>query len=119
MVRVGPPATVAQGLKIFAFGPRFDPHTYTDDDSSYAELWGGLLPTFWDTTTMAPGGSAGWAERWQPIQRAQIAIAARAQLPLDHLFADGRKIAGGHGAAPAIYRLLRPCCKTRAGCKSG
>jgi hypothetical protein len=67
MVRAGPPATVAQGLKIFAFGPRFDPHTYTDDDSSYAELWGGLLPTFWDTTTLNPGQSAGWAERWQPL----------------------------------------------------
>ena len=67
MVRVGPPVAEAQGLKIFAFGPRFDPHTYTDDDSSYAELWGGLLPTFWDTTLLAPGAAVGWAERWQPV----------------------------------------------------
>ncbi|MDQ2807340.1 MAG: DUF5107 domain-containing protein [Chloroflexota bacterium] len=67
MVRVGPPATQAAGLKIFGFGPHFDPHIYTDDDSSYAELWGGLLPTFWDNTSLAPGAAAGWQESWQPV----------------------------------------------------
>jgi len=67
MVRVGPPTTQAAGLKIFGFGPHFDPHIYTDDDSSYAELWGGLLPTFWDTTALAPGAAAGWQESWQPV----------------------------------------------------
>ncbi len=67
MVRVGPPAAQAAGLKIFGFGPHFDPHTYTDDDSSYAELWAGLLPTFWDTAPLAPGAAAGWHESWQPV----------------------------------------------------
>ncbi|MGI8587491.1 MAG: DUF5107 domain-containing protein [Chloroflexia bacterium] len=67
MVRVGPAADQAQGIKIFAYGPHFDPHLYTDDDSSYGELWGGLLPTFWDTTALAPGVSVGWDERWQPV----------------------------------------------------
>jgi hypothetical protein len=55
------------GLKIFGFGPAFDPHVYTDDDSSYAELWGGATPTFWDYASVAPGASIGWTERWQPL----------------------------------------------------
>jgi hypothetical protein len=67
MVRIGPPPGVAQGLKLFGFGPHFDPHIYTDDSSSYAELWGGLLPTFADTTLLPPGATVGWSERWQPV----------------------------------------------------
>jgi hypothetical protein len=55
------------GLKVFGFGPGFDPHIYTDDDSSYAELWGGATPTFWDYANVAPGASIGWTERWQPV----------------------------------------------------
>ncbi|HUP27360.1 MAG TPA: DUF5107 domain-containing protein [Chloroflexia bacterium] len=55
------------GLKLFGFGPGFDPHIYTDDDSSYAELWGGATPTFWDYANIAPGASLGWTERWQPV----------------------------------------------------
>ncbi|HKP52625.1 MAG TPA: DUF5107 domain-containing protein [Chloroflexia bacterium] len=55
------------GLKIFGFGPGFDPKVYTDDNSSYAELWGGITPTFWDNSTFPPGSSLGWTERWQPV----------------------------------------------------
>ncbi|HYP39603.1 MAG TPA: DUF5107 domain-containing protein [Chloroflexia bacterium] len=56
------------GLKIFGFGPSgFDPRIYTDDDSSYAELWGGITPTFWDYATFPPGSALGWTERWQPV----------------------------------------------------
>lgn len=55
------------GLKIFGFGPRFNPRIYTDDDSSYAELWGGITPTFWDNAIFPPGGALGWSERWQPV----------------------------------------------------
>jgi hypothetical protein len=55
------------GLKIFAYGPAFNPHIYTDDDSSYAELWGGITPTFWDYATFPPGSALGWSERWQPV----------------------------------------------------
>ena len=57
----------APGLKIFGFGPGFDTHTYTDDDSSYVELWGGLVPTFWDNATFPSGSGLGWTERWQPV----------------------------------------------------
>ncbi|HUS14206.1 MAG TPA: DUF5107 domain-containing protein [Chloroflexia bacterium] len=67
MVRVGPPVSTAQGIKIFGFGPHFDPNTYTDDDSSYAELWGGYLPTFADMMLLAPQATIGWTERWQPV----------------------------------------------------
>ena len=55
------------GLKIFGFGPGFDPHVYTDDDSTYAELWGGITPTFWDDATFPPNTALGWTERWQPV----------------------------------------------------
>ncbi len=55
------------GLKIFGFGPGFDTHVYTDDDSSYVELWGGVTPTFWDNALFPLGGVLGWTERWQPV----------------------------------------------------
>jgi hypothetical protein len=57
------------GLKIFGFGPGFDPHYYTDDNSQYVELWGGITPTFWDNATFPPGSTLGWSERWQPVAR--------------------------------------------------
>lgn len=55
------------GLKIFGFGPQFNPSIYTDDDSSYSELWGGITPTFSDNAIFPPGGALGWSERWQPV----------------------------------------------------
>jgi hypothetical protein len=57
------------GLKIFAYGPGFNSHVYTDDDSSYAELWGGATPTFWDAALFNPNTALGWTERWQPVAR--------------------------------------------------
>jgi hypothetical protein len=57
------------GLKIFGFGPGFDPRIYTDDNSNYAELWGGVTPTFWDNALFQPGTSLGWSEQWQPVAR--------------------------------------------------
>jgi hypothetical protein len=55
------------GLKIFAFGPGFNTRTYTDDESGYAELWGGLTPTFWESALFPQGSGMGWTERWQPV----------------------------------------------------
>ncbi len=57
------PVGVAFGAKVFG-GRGIDPGVWTDDGSSYFELWGGLLPTFADYTTLAPGASIGWTERW-------------------------------------------------------
>ena len=44
-----------------------NPAIYTDDDSSYAELWGGITPTFWDYATFPSNSALGWVERWQPV----------------------------------------------------
>jgi hypothetical protein len=57
------------GLKIFGWGPDLNPAIYTDDDSSYAELWGGVTPTFWDYAIFPPNGALGWTEKWQPVAR--------------------------------------------------
>ncbi len=60
------PVGVARGAKIFASGG-LDPGLWTDDGSGYFELWGGLLPTFADVTSLAPGDSVGWTERWYAV----------------------------------------------------
>jgi hypothetical protein len=65
VVRVWPP-TEARGAKIFGHGG-LDPGIWTDDGSGYVELWGGLLPTFWDNTSLAPGASVSWEERWYSV----------------------------------------------------
>jgi len=65
MVRVFPPAT-ATGVKIFCMGD-LPSDLWTDDDSRYFELWGGLTSTFWDYWTLEPGGSVAWTERWYPV----------------------------------------------------
>ncbi len=57
------------GLKFFGWGPDVNPSVYTDDGSSYAELWGGITPTFWDYATFPPNSALGWTERWQPVAR--------------------------------------------------
>src|SRR5205823_1883318 len=77
------------GLKFFGFGPGFDTSTYTDDDSSYVELWGGITPTFWDNATFPPGSALGWAERWQPVARTGGVSLANAWGTVSY---DGNKI---------------------------
>ncbi|MDQ6694898.1 MAG: DUF5107 domain-containing protein [Chloroflexota bacterium] len=57
------------GLKIFGFGPGFDTHIYTDDNSNYVELWSGVTPTFWDSALFPPGSSLGIQENWQPVAK--------------------------------------------------
>jgi len=57
---------VSRGAKIFGHGG-LDPGIWTDDDSGYVELWGGLTPTFWDSTALAPGASVSWEERWYSV----------------------------------------------------
>jgi hypothetical protein len=68
MVRVFPAAT-AQGAKGFAFGWK-DPipsSNWTDDDSSYVEIHGGLASTFDRSVTLPPGGQLQWTETWYPV----------------------------------------------------
>lgn len=69
VARVFPPAQ-APGVKLFAFGPNFCCRDlYTDDDSQYFELWGGISRTFFadDDVTLAPGETRTWTEYWLPI----------------------------------------------------
>jgi hypothetical protein len=60
------PVGVAQGAKVFG-GRGLDPGLWTDGGSTYFELWGGLLPTFNDYATLAPGASVGWTDRWYAV----------------------------------------------------
>jgi hypothetical protein len=60
------PSGVARGAKFFGV-KGIDPATWTNDGSTYFELWGGLLPTFWDYTTLQPGQAFGWTEHWYPV----------------------------------------------------
>jgi hypothetical protein len=64
VVRVAP--TWVRGVKLFCLGG-LGSDLWTDDGSRYFELWGGLLPTFWDYTTMEAGGSVAWTEYWYAL----------------------------------------------------
>lgn len=60
------------GVKLFAFGPQFGGRAvFTDDDSDYFELWGGLPRTFFrdDDVTLAAGEAREWEESWIPFAR--------------------------------------------------
>lgn len=63
------PADVVRGSKVFALGwqDALGSDNYTDDDSMYVELHGGLAPTFGDQTQLAPGGQIQWREVWYPV----------------------------------------------------
>jgi hypothetical protein len=61
---------VAQGAKFFAFGwgnQAISPDLYTDDNSSYVEMHGGVGPTFADTRRLEPGQRITWNEEWYPV----------------------------------------------------
>jgi len=64
-VRVFPPQT-ARGLKLFGPGnlPAF---LWTNDDSSYVELWGGLTNNFTDNAILSSQESLTWTEYWYPF----------------------------------------------------
>jgi hypothetical protein len=64
IVRVAP--SWVRGVKIFCLGD-LGSELWTDDGSRYFELWGGLTPTFWDETTLQPGGSVAWTEHWYAV----------------------------------------------------
>ncbi len=66
MVHVFPP-DVVRGRKFFGFGRDFDHSVYADDGAQYVELWGGLTPTFWDYTTLAPGAATSWGDTWYVV----------------------------------------------------
>jgi hypothetical protein len=67
VVRLNESGTV--GNKLFAFSQVFYDRSYTDDESQYFELWGGVNAGFWpeDDVLVAPGESLHWQERWWPL----------------------------------------------------
>ncbi len=60
------PASTATGVKFFT-GRGIDTTKWTDDGSTYFELWGGLKPTFADVASIDSGQSLTWEERWYPV----------------------------------------------------
>src|SRR5512139_1747700 len=63
------PRTIAQGSKGFAMGWQnpIGAGEWTDDDSYYAELHGGLAPTFWDSASLGAQQAIEWEETWYPV----------------------------------------------------
>jgi hypothetical protein len=60
---------VVQGVKFFGFGWGDDaipPDLYTDGDSAYVEMHGGVAPTFAETHRLEPGRRITWSEQWYP-----------------------------------------------------
>ena len=68
VVRLVEPAAIP-GNKLFAFGPSFLDRSYTDDDSQYFEIWGGVNTGFWpeDDVPVSAGDSLQWQESWWPL----------------------------------------------------
>ena len=63
------PREVARGAKGFAWGwnNAMPAYYWTGDGSTYAEVHGGLAPTFWDSAYLPAGGAIQWTERWYPV----------------------------------------------------
>ena len=63
------PADVARGSKVFSPGwnDAIPSSNYTDDDSSYVELHGGLAPSFFEHYTLPQGALVSWREVWYPV----------------------------------------------------
>jgi hypothetical protein len=102
IARIFPPDR-APGVKLFAWGPQFrETSLYTDDGSTYFELWGGLPRTFFrDENVALPAGTAReWDEYWIPFARTGGLSAAttRAVLGLD--------INAGNRATVGTYATL-------------
>lgn len=75
------PAGIARGTKGFGMGwaHPIAPDTWTDDDSTYVELHGGVAPTFWDVATLAAGQVLEWTEYWIPVSGIGTLSAATAE----------------------------------------
>ena len=67
LVRLAP--TTPGSNKLFAFGPNFSDRSYTDDESQYFEMWGGVNAGFWpeDDIIVPVGQTVGWQESWWPL----------------------------------------------------
>jgi uncharacterized repeat protein (TIGR01451 family) len=83
LVRVFP-HTVATGSKGFGMGWRnpIGAEQWTDDGSYYAELHGGLAPTFWDSASIGAHQAIEWEETWYPLAGLNDITAANGEAAL-------------------------------------
>jgi uncharacterized repeat protein (TIGR01451 family) len=79
------PHSIAQGSKGFAMGWQspIGAGEWTNDDSYYAELHGGLAPTFWDSASLGAHGSIEWEETWYPVANMHDVTTATSEAALD------------------------------------
>ena len=63
------PRSMTPGLKGFGFGwsQPIGPENYTDDNSAYVEMQGGVTPTYDGRLTLQPGDRYAWEEVWYPV----------------------------------------------------
>ena len=101
VARVFPSSTVA-GSKGFGFGwaDPIGPDTWTDDESTYVELHGGVAPTFWDTASIAAHDALEWTEYWYPVSDVGQLSAATAEGALGVRESGGQFHVGVHSTAP-------------------
>lgn len=95
------PSSVAVGSKGFGMGwaDPIDPHTWTDDGSTYVELHGGVAPTFADTATLGAGQALEWTEYWYPVGDIGQLSAATAEAALGVRESGGGFHIGVHSTA--------------------
>ncbi len=99
------PSTVARGVKGFAWGwnnpiPAWQ---WTDGDPTtyYAEIHGGLVPTFWDSAYLPSQGSIEWTETWYPVAGIGWVSAANVEAALGLLAGNSQVTIG---VQPTITR---------------
>ncbi len=63
------PHSIATGAKGYGMGwlHPIDANEWTDDNSYYVEIHGGLAPTFWDSTPLNAHSAIEWTETWYPV----------------------------------------------------
>jgi hypothetical protein len=93
------------GTKFFGPGT-LPPWLWTDDDSTYVELWSGATPTFADYATLEPGAGVSWEELWYPIHDLGGVQAANANAAL-HLAATETGASVGAAVTGATEGVLR------------
>jgi len=102
MVRVYPSA-VARGSKAFGFGygsGALAPELWTDGDSAYVELHGGVAPTFADSASLGPGESIHWSEFWYPVKDIGGFVYANREAALNLEVEGGQATLGVAATAP-------------------
>jgi uncharacterized repeat protein (TIGR01451 family) len=107
------PSTIARGAKGFAWGwnEAHPSYEWTRDGSYYAEIHGGIAPTFWDLTYLPPGGAIQWTETWYPVAGIGGLATANAQAALNLEVSGAQVTIGAQPTADrpgGVVALCRP-----------